>query len=195
MKKILGLVLVITLLLQGCNKEGYTVVEDNIIKLIQHDSFKHERDYDAYIKNLDDWAAGEAYDKLIVLPDNLKEILDDSEVVYGKYDVKPEVINIYASFKEVDLDEFSNFYLFESDEFIINSEGGEGDSVSYVWDDKLSEWFNPDKKHDVREAVCFVGYGYYNIIVGNVNFRYYIAVKCNKDGKVENFINNYLSSY
>ena len=150
------------------------------------------------MKNLDNWAVGEAYDKLTVLPDNLKEILDDSEVVYGKYDVKPEVINIYASFKDVDLEEFSDFYLFESGDFLGEDiEGDEGNEGSYskAWDDKLSEWFNPDKKNDVREAVCFVGYGYYNIIVGDVNFRYYIAVKCNKEGKVENFINNYLSSY
>lgn len=159
------------------------------------DSFKHEADYDEYIKDLDNWAVGDAYDELVELPDNLQEIVDESEVEYGQYEVEPEAFNVYACFGDVDLEEFSDFYLFDSEDFLSEGDEGNEKKHSNEWDEKLSEWFNPNKEHDVRKAVCYIGYGYYTLKIDNTEFRYYLAVKCNKEGKVEKFINNYLESY
>jgi hypothetical protein len=185
-------------LLCGCGKPTHEIVVDNMLKVIAHNSILTDTEYDKYISNLDDWATGLAYDELVVLPESMQTVQSEEEKEYLNdinVEVDVEAFNVYACFRDVDLEEFSDFYLMHSDEYLTNIEGGEGDGPSNSWDEKRSEWFNPDKVNEVSGAVCYVGYGYYNLIIGDLKYKYYIAVKCDKDGKVEEFIDNYLNSY
>ena len=187
-------ILTIVLLLTSCSNYPSDDAFTNSKKIMEHDSIMSEKEYDSYISDLDSWAIGEAYDSLIELPDNLRKINDESE----DYNIDTEIVingfNMYASFKDIDLEEFSNFYLFDSEEYLVNTEGGEGDKPSSAWNDELTKRFNPKKNHNVEDAKCFIGYGYYTIKFGTVEYRYYLAVKCNLEGKVEKFINNYLGT-
>lgn len=196
MKKLLiYFIVLLPILLCSCGKKPHEKVVDNIVNLTKHDAIVSESEYDDYVSNLDTWATSEAYDELVTLPDSLRTISDENEEEYSlETEVFIDTMNIYACFDDIDLEEFSNFYLFDSEEYLVNAEGGEGDEPSSAWDDKLAEWFNPNKEHDVTKAKCFIGYGYYTLKFGGVEYRYYLAVKCNSEGKVEKFINNYLGT-
>lgn len=235
MKKKIISVLVVSILcltLSGCKKEPHELVAENVYKIIKHDSFLTEKEYSRYIKDLDDWAVGEAYDELVQVPDSLRVIdyeestekPEETEIPeVDEYGDSPDIgsyetieekeqrqeeeakgidvtidvdgVNIYACFQDVDLEEFSDFYLFESEDYLNeeNSEGGVVDQ-SKTWDAELTRRFNPNKEHNVKNAVCYIGYGYYTLKYGNTEFRYYLAVKCNKEGKVEKYIQNYLGT-
>lgn len=196
MKRLLNcFIILLPILLCSCSKKPHGTVVDNVINITRHDAILSETEYDDYVSDLDSWATGEAYDELVVLPDSLRTIsYEDEEEYTPDTEVSIDTLNIYACFTDVDLEEFSNFYLFDSEEYLVNTEGGEGDKPSSAWNDELTKRFNPKKNHNVKDAKCFIGYGYYTIKFGTVEYRYYLAVKCNSEGKVEKFINNYLGT-
>lgn len=226
-----GLGIVMCASLVSCNKEPHELVAENVYKVIKHDSFLTEKEYSKHIKDLDDWAVGEAYDELVQIPDSLRVIdyeestekpeeteipevdeygdspdIGDYETIEEKekrqqeetegieVNIDVDGVNIYACFQDVDLEEFSDFYLFNSEEFLSNTDEGNETELSKTWDAELTRRFNPNKEHNVKNAVCYIGYGYYTLKYGNTEFRYYLAVKCNKEGKVEKYIQNYLGT-
>lgn len=193
MKKRLSIILLVLPFLVSCSELPHDKVVDNMQRVMQHDAITTSDEYDSYISDLDRWATNEAYDSLVEIPDSLRTISDE-EPEKIETSICIDTLNVYAAFKNVDLDKFSDFYLFESEEYLVNTEGGDDDVPSTAWNDKLIEWFNPKKEHDVTKAECFIGYGYYTLTYDGIEYRYYVAIKCNKEGKVEKFINNYLGT-
>lgn len=200
MKRPLFFLIILFISLVGCgsnsDSDRYNEIPNIAMKVMEYNTITTEGQYKEYVKNLDDWAVGEAYDYLIEIPDYLKVVDygEESEEIEVYSQIEVESINIYACFKNVDLEEFSDFYLFKYDDYVAETEGELSDSSYAVWDEKLCEWFNPNKEHDVKNAECFIGYGYYNLKFGKTDYRYYLALKFNKEGKVEKIINNYLSN-
>ena len=203
MKKLIMCVLmVLTIFMCSCSKPNSELAVENMLNITKHAAMLSEKEYDKYTSDLDSWATGDAYDQLVTLPDSLREISNEDNESNSNYspEINVEIFNIYASFTDVDLEEFSDFYLFDSEDFLINNAEGDnpsldtGKNYSSAWNDELTKRFNPKKNHNVDDAKCFIGYGYYTFKFGTVEYRYYLAVKCNSEGKVEKFINNYLGT-
>lgn len=186
-KSVIVLVLVCSLL-TGCkNLQKPDKVIKNVCKLLEHNTYTVYSEYEDYIYNLEKWADGRAYDILLEVPEELRKINDNTEKVATGISVLS--MKFYACSCKPDLEKVYNTIVFEEEEIMREIyEGDELNKEAYSkWNKKLKKMFNPNDISSVEEASYYATYGYYTLTWDDLEFKYFIVVLCNSEGKVIDF--------
>lgn len=188
MNKLTLIVILGCSLLTGCQRmQKPDIVVKNVSKLLKHNTYTVYSEYEKYISDLDKWADMEAYDELLEVPEEMRQINDNSDKVDTSLSI--DTLKFYACSCKPDLEEVYNTIMFEEEDYQIEiGDGNEFNEKAYSkWNKKLKKMFNPGDIHSVEEANYYVAYGYYTLAWDNLDFRYFIVVLCDSEGKVIDF--------
>lgn len=180
-------------LLTGCQSlQKPDKVIKNVSKLLEHNTYTVYSEYENYISDLEKWADMEAYDALLEVPEEIRKI--DENVDKVDTSVFVQSMKFYACSDKPDLEEVYNTIMFEEEDYNIEmGDSNEFDEELYSkWNSKLKKMFNPGNIGSVEEANYYIAYGYYNLTWDNIDFRYFIVVLCDSEGKVIDFEENQL---
>ena len=180
-------------LITGCQSlQKPDKVVKNVSKLLEHNTYTVYSEYEKYISDLEKWADMEAYDALLEVPEEIRKI--DENVDKVDTSVSVQSMKFYACSDKPDLEEVYNTIIFEEEEAMREVyENDELDKKAYSkWNKKLKKMFNPGNIGSVEEANYYIAYGYYNLTWDNIDFRYFIVVLCDSEGKVIDFEENQL---
>lgn len=180
-------------LLTGCQSlQKPDKVIKNVSKLLEHNTYTVYSEYEKYISDLEKWADMEAYDALLEVPEEIRKI--DENVDKVDTSVFVQSMKFYACSDKPDLEEVYNTIMFEEEDYNIEmGDSNEFDEELYSkWNSKLKKMFNPGNIGSVEEANYYIAYGYYNLTWDNIDFRYFIVVLCDSEGKVIDFEENQL---
>lgn len=175
-------------LLTGCQSlQKPDKVIKNVSKLLEHNTYTVYSEYENYISDLEKWADMEAYDALLEVPEEIRKIDEKTDKVSTSISV--DSMKFYACSGKPDLEEVYNTIIFEEEDYHIEmGDSDEFDEEIYnEWNKKLKKMFNPDDINSVEEASYYTAYGYYTLTWDNLDFRYFIVVLCDSEGKVIDF--------
>ena len=194
--KILPIFIVIgCLFIQGCGEKDYPVIAiENLEKLITVDRITSQEEYRKHISNLDNWCVGTAYDELIVVP---QDLLEEDDGTY--FPLNADNFEMYALYKKITAEDFYNMYHEQYETLTSNIAGDTDDSGKISSDVSASSWYdmvkeklNPKGNTNIDEAIGFLAYGNYTVKWGKSDIKYFTVVVFNSEGKVSEFVTDYL---